>query len=100
MKTDNIFIASLSIIVNKDSALCMREAPYKNVLVERKGNYPNDLYRDIHTGDSYRADKQTLNIGDLYIDTLLSFNYVTGNKKKNLLKEKILKIYENVVGGK
>lgn len=101
MKTDNIYFATLSMVINREYVTTLtkinRTLPYKKILVEKKGKYTNDHYRDINTGISYKASKHELKPGGAFIDILSSFNYVTGNKNKNLSKEKVLKMYENVV---
>ena len=100
MKTQDLYFATLSIIVNKDAVLCMREAPYKEVLVRKKGKYPDDVYYDIYRKKTYGITKQGLGLGDVYIDTLRGFNYVTGNIEENLPKKKVLEMFDKVVGGK
>ena len=91
MKTDNIYIATLSMLVSNDYKLS--KSCSKKILVERQGKYPMDHYSDISTEVLSRPSSIGLNPGDIFIDTLMPFNYVTHNKRKNLSKKKILKIY-------
>lgn len=94
MKTDNIYIATLSMLVSNDYKLS--KSCSKKILVERQGKYPMDHYSDISTEVLYRPSSIGLNPGDIFIDTLMPFNYVTHNERKNIFKKKILEIYNDL----
>ena len=95
MKTEDIYIAKLSMVVSRDHSI-----PLNAILVKKIGKYPFDLYKDMYTEDIYPPANNNLHLTDKFIDTLAGFNYVTGNDKEHLPKKKILKMFENVVGGK
>ena len=96
MKTENLYFVTLSMILDKECMLCVKTSPYKRILVIKKGNYPNEIYSDIKTGRNYTAKNEELDVGDIFIDTLVSFNYITGNQNKDLQKQKILSIYNSI----
>ena len=75
--------------------LCFKE----NCFGTKKGKYPFEKYLDLKTGKLYVASREGLSVGEIYIDSLVSFNSFVDNTKSNLPKKKVLKMYDNVVGG-
>ena len=103
MKTEDIYVAKFSLVVHKNYIDAINSnvsmALKKTALVQKKGKYPSEKYLDLKTGKLYVASREGLSVGEIYIDSLVSFNSFVDNTKSNLPKKKVLKMYDNVVGG-
>ncbi|MDO4963283.1 MAG: hypothetical protein Q4E75_04215 [bacterium] len=93
MKTYDLYVGVLNINLNSKII-----GKYR-VLV--KGNLDSGKLKDVLTGKKYRLEPKNSYILGTYIDkeSICSFNLLTGNKGKNLNKQKILSLYDDIVLG-
>lgn len=97
MNTENIYFATLSMVISRNSmAINKKSLPNKPIVVQKEGNYPVERYCDIDTGKTYKAFNKDMPVGTYFVDTITPFNYVTGNKSKYLSRKKVLSKHKGI----
>ena len=99
MKTDNLYIASLRGVINRmpitDFSYDVEHTHLKFVLV-KCNNMNRGVFKDVISGEKYSyITKGFRNVG-IDLELIETFNELTENTQKNLPKQKVLSLYNNV----
>jgi len=99
MNTNKIYIASLRGVINRmpitNDRHIVKHTHLKLVLV-RCNNINKGIFKDVISGEKYMDITKGFRSIGIALDLIEPFNYATENMQKNLPKQKVLSLYNDV----